>query len=187
MINKKFNNKKALSTVVATVVIIMLTVAAIAIVWTFVKQMVDRNKNQVESCFYAESGEKITLNGLYTCYNDTNTPNDGDFEEVAVSLNIADIPVEAVVISIMAGGSTKTVTLTNTLTAYPDVKNYNGPGGFDYALSLPGENSGKTYVIAGFPGGLTEVDWIKIAPIINGNQCGVTDQILDVSDCDLLG
>jgi len=187
MINKILKNKKALSTVVATVVIIMLTVAAVAIVWTFVKGMVDRNKNQVESCFNVEAGEKVSLEGLYTCYEDTNNPDDGDFEQVQVSLNIADVEVEAVVISIMAGGSTKTVTLTNTDTAYEDVAYFNGPGGFNYPLSLPDKKSGRTYVIAGFAEGLDKVDWIKIAPIVNGNQCGVTDQINDVANCDLLG
>ncbi len=186
MINKRLKNKKALSTVVATVVIILLTVAAIAIVWTFVKGMVDRNKNQVESCFNVEAGEKVSLNGLYTCYADRTVPSDGDFEQVLVSLNIANVNVEAVVISIMAGGSTKTVTLTNTETAYEDVANYMGPGGFNYPLRLPDKNSGKTYNISGFTDGLQKVDWIKIAPIVNGNQCGVTDQINDVADCALL-
>lgn len=184
MINKKFKNKKALSTVVATVVIIMLTVAAIAIVWTFVKQMVDRNKNQVESCFNVEAGEKVTLNGLYTCYQDSDSDN--DIDEVMFSLNIADVDVEEVIISIMAGGSTKTVTLTNTLTSYPDIRPYTG-GGHGVALNLPDKNSGKTYYVAGFQEGITKVDWIKVAPVVNGNQCGVTDQINDIANCDLLG
>lgn len=184
MTNKKFKNKKALSTVVATVVIIMLTVAAIAIVWTFVKAMVEKNRDQVESCFDIESGQKVLLEGLYTCYG---LDTEGNLENVSVSISIADVEIEALVISIMTGGSTKTVTLTNTPTAYPDVKNYNGPGGFDYPLSLPEKKSGKTYVIAGFPEGLTEVDWIRIAPIVNGNQCGITDQINDVANCALLG
>lgn len=183
----KNKNKKALSTVVATVVIILLTVAAIAIVWTFVKGMIDRNKNQVESCFNVESGEKVTLNGLYTCYEDTSTPLDGELDQVQVSLNIADVDVEKVIISIMAGGSTKTVTLTNTATEYPDVAYYNGPGGFEYPIRLPEKNSGRTYIIRGFAEGLDKVDWIKIAPVVNGNQCGVTDEIADLSDCALLG
>jgi len=187
MTNKKFKNKKALSTVVATVVIIMLTVAAIAIVWTFVKAMVEKNRDQVESCFDIESGQKVSLNGLYTCYD---LDAEGNLDEVQVSISVADVEIETLVISIMTGGSTKTVTLTSTETGYTDVKPYSpDPDETNYGnpVSLPGENSGKTYVIRGFQEGLTEVDWIRIAPIVNGNQCGITDQINDVSNCAYLG
>ncbi|HOC97273.1 MAG TPA: hypothetical protein PKJ54_03255, partial [Candidatus Pacearchaeota archaeon] len=62
MIGKKSKNKKALSTVVATVIIILLTMAAITIVWVFVKNIVNENKGKVESCFEVESSEKVNLN-----------------------------------------------------------------------------------------------------------------------------
>ena len=47
MISKKSKNKKALSTVVATVIIILLTMAAITIVWVFTKNIVNKNKDRV--------------------------------------------------------------------------------------------------------------------------------------------
>lgn len=181
-------NKKALSTVVATVIIILLTVAAIAIVWTFVRNMINENKNQVESCFEVESSEKVSLNGLYTCYSNTTT--DPGLERVQFSLNIADVEVEAVLISIMAGGESRTITLTSEGTDNDDIKYLNDPEtedeqGWWKTEKLPKENAGQTYIVR-YDTDATKVDSIRIAPVINGEQCGVTDQINDVADCTLL-
>lgn len=169
-------NKKALSAVVATVIIILLTMAAITIVWTFVKKVVNENKDQVDSCFNVETGEKVTLNELYTCYNE---------DSVQVSLNIADVEVDAVVISIMVGGNSKVVTLTNVERTYDDIKYYNNEE--ETQITLPGKNEGKTYIISGFSGTINKVDWIRIAPVVNTNQCGITSQINDIPNCALLG
>ncbi len=169
-------NKKALSAVVATVVIILLTMAAITIVWTFVKKVINENQNQVDSCFNVETGEKVTLNELYTCYTE---------DSVQVSLNIADVEVDAVVISIMVGGNSKVVTLTNVERTYDDIKYYDNEE--ETHLTLPGKNEGKTYIVSGFSGTINNVDWIRIAPVVNTHQCGITSQINDIPNCALLG
>jgi FlaG/FlaF family flagellin (archaellin) len=176
-------NKKALSTVIATVLIILLTVAAIAIVWTFVKKMVDESKNKVESCFGIESSEKVTLNGLYTCY--INNSADPGLEEVQFSINIADVEIEALIVSIMAGGSSKSFTITNEGVTDANLKYYGTSTFGEDAIKLPGKNSGRTYV-ARYDTTSNKVDWIGIAPVANGEQCGITDQINDISNCALL-
>lgn len=187
MVNKKFNNKKALSTVVATVIIILLTVAAIAIVWTFVRNMVNENKNKVESCFEVESSEKVILNPLYTCYiNQTVDGGDAAFEEVQFSINIADVTLESLVVAIEFGGESRSIKLNNTPTSYANIKPYGTGTNWGEAVVLPGENSGKTYVVNFEGTSATKVDLIRIAPVINGEQCGVTDKISDVVNCNLL-
>jgi hypothetical protein len=178
MKNKNYLNKSGLSTVVSVLLIILLTMAAIAIVWTFVRNMVNENKDQVESCFKVESSEMVTLNGLYTCYDTTTIPDNIQF-----SINIGDVEIDSLVVSIMYAGSSESVILTNEPIAITTLKPYGGA--FNQPVSLPGKNSGKTYALR-VEDELTGIDWIKIAPIINDNQCGVTDQIYDVSDCSLI-
>ncbi len=179
---KNLKNKKALSTVVATVIIILLTVSAIAIVWTFTRDVVVKNRDQVESCLGVETGDKVTLNGLYTCY----TIGGGGVDLVRFSINIADVEVNSLIVSIMASGKTKTITLTKSEMSDNNIRYYGGA--FGESISLPGKNSGKTYEIRNLEFGVTDkIDLIRIAPIINNNQCEITSQIRDISNCNLMG
>jgi hypothetical protein len=173
----KIKNKKGLSTVVATVLIILLTVVATAIVWTFVKNIVNPEKLQgTQSCFELTSGEKITLNDFYTCYNKTSN-------EVQFSIDIKDAQVDALVVSILVGGNSKSFTLTNNYTIIPNLKPYKGSQG--EAVKLPGLNEGKTYVAEGFESGVGKVDWIKIAPVVAGKQCDASDETSQIDYCSL--
>ena len=172
----KMKNKKALSAVVATVILILLVVAATAIVWTFVNKLVKEKTSQTETCFDVESGEKVTLNNYYTCY-------DSATGEVQFSLSIADVDVDEVLVSILAGGSTKSFTIKNESTVIPNLRYYNGVPG--QAVKLPERNAGLTYVASGFSGN-SKIDWIKISPIIDGRQCATTDTINEIESCSLL-
>lgn len=170
-------NKKALSTVVATVLIILLTVVATAIVWTFVKGIVNPEKLEgTQSCFEVTSGEKVTINDFYTCYNQASN-------EVQFSINMKDIDVDAVVVSILIGGNSKSFTLTPNDTVIPNLRPYKGSSGS--VVKLPGKNEGRTYVAEGFEADVGKVDWIKIAPIVNGKQCDASDQTYQVDYCGL--
>lgn len=168
-------NKKALSAVVATVILILLVVAATAIVWTFVNKLVKEKTSQTETCFDVESGEKVTLNNYYTCY-------DSATGEVQFSLSIADVDVDEVLVSILAGGSTKSFTIKNESTVINNLRYYNSVPG---AVQLPERNAGLTYVASGFIGN-SKIDWIKISPIIDGRQCATTDTINEIESCSLL-
>jgi FlaG/FlaF family flagellin (archaellin) len=177
----KDKNKKALSTVVATVLIILLTVVATAIVWTFVKGIVNPEKLEgTQSCFEATSGEKITINDYYTCYNKANNT-----VQVQFSIDMKDVKVDAVLVSILVGGNSKSFTLTNNDTNIPDLGPYKGNLGDP--VKLPGPNEGRTYVAGGFESGAGKVDWIKIAPVINGKQCDSSDETYQIDYCSLYG
>ena len=58
--------KKAISAVVATVLIILITVAAITIIWAAIIPLIQRNIGEGTQCFDATSQLSIEAEG-YTC------------------------------------------------------------------------------------------------------------------------
>lgn len=169
-------NKKALSTVIATVLLILLVTASVAIVWAFVNNIVNNRTKATQSCFDVESSEKITINDYYTCYNLTSG-------EVQFSINIGDAEIDSLVISILAEGNSKSFTLTNTNANFTNLKPYKG--NYRDFVKLPGKNEGLTYVASGFNIG-SKVDWIKIAPVVGTEQCSPSDETYQVDSCDIL-
>jgi uncharacterized protein (UPF0333 family) len=170
-------NKKGLSTVIATVLLILLVVVATSIVWMFVNNIVkDSTDKRTQSCFNAISSSKVTINDYYTCYNSSSG-------KVQFSINIGDVDVEGVVVSILMGGNSRSFTITNQV----QVINYLLPYGNSglTTVNLPIKNGGKTYIATGFQVN-SKVDSIKIAPIIEGKQCDMSDSTYQVDDCSLL-
>jgi len=52
-------------------------------------------------------------------------------------------------------------------------------------VKLPGKNEGLTYVASGFDGS-DKIDSIKIAPVIDEEQCSAVDTTSQVDSCSLL-
>jgi len=169
-------NKKSLSTVIATVLLILLVTVATAIVWVFVNNIVSERTKGVQSCFDVESSGKVTINNYYTCFNST-------AGEVQFSINIGDAEIDSLVIFILVGGNSRSFTLTNIDNIAADgLRPYKGID--TDAVKLPGKNEGRTYV-ANFPG-VEKVDWIKIAPVIDKKQCDSSDATYEIDSCALL-
>lgn len=70
MLNNKIMAKRGVSAVVATVLIVMITVAAVAIIWSTVIPMIRNTASEGLDCYDAESNIEI-LPGAYTCSNNT--------------------------------------------------------------------------------------------------------------------
>lgn len=174
-------NKKALSTVIATVLMILLVMVATAIVWEFVVNIAKNQTEGVQSCFAATSSGKVAINDYYTCYNITSG-------EVQFSIDVKDVDIDSLVISILVGGNSKSFTLTNNYTVIPNLKPYKGNPGD--AVKLPGKNEGDTYVAdfsSEFAQGVTKVDYIRIAPIVGEKQCEQSDETNQIDSCSLFG
>jgi hypothetical protein len=173
----KIKNKKALSTVIATVLLILLVLVATTIVWTFVRNMVTERTQGTQSCFEAQSSGKVAIEDSYTCYNHS-------FNEVQFSINIGDIIIDSLLISILVDGNSKSFILTNNDTVVQNLKPYKG--NYGTSVKLPGKNEGKTYV-ADFSSQLTpgagKVDSIKIAPMVEGKQCDASDETYEIDYC----
>ena len=163
--------KKGLSEIVAVVIIILLVIVATTIVWRVVTNLVNSKTENAQSCFNAGLDQTVTLNNDYTCYNSTS-------KELQFSVNVGDIDIESITVSILYGGNSKTFTLGNATTI---------SGLFTYpsrgtSIKMPDKSGGLTYIATGIS---QSPDWVRIAPTVNGKQCDVTDTIYSPYDCSL--
>jgi flagellin-like protein len=162
--------RKGLSTIIATLIMIALVLVATGIVWAAINNMISNRTEKAQKCFEVGFSEKVGINEDYTCYNSTN-------DSFQFSISVWDVDLDGILVSVTSAGISKSYTLTNTpqvidgLLLYPnrEIQTY-----------LPGKNGGLTYIATGFP---TEIDSIKIAPIVGEEQCDVSDQIHQIEDC----
>ena len=65
-------NKKGISTIVATVLIVLITVAAVTILWAAISPMIGQDMDRGVACFQAQNALTIDTDRRYSCYyNDT--------------------------------------------------------------------------------------------------------------------
>jgi len=174
--SKIFGNsdKKGISAIIATVILIALAVAAIAIIWVYVKGMVEGELGEAGACF--EIYDKVTLNDRFTCY-------DAVLEETIFSVSIGDVEVDEILVGISAGGTSKSLRIKNDAAVeYLDMWPSSGD------LKLPGKNEGLTYVL-NIEGAelIGPPSIIQISPVIKGVQCDVSDSMVQIESCTALG
>jgi hypothetical protein len=169
-------NKRGLSTVVASLMMILLTLVLVGILWGVLSNLMDNNLP--ENC--VNTFDKVTINEEYTCYNRT-----GNYDELRFSINVGDISVNELLISISGNQQKKTVKVGNVGTSFINLRLANGT--YNSLITIPQTNEGRTYVYnlsnSSFSG---KPDKIEIAPIILGEQCGVSDTTTDIIYCSSL-
>jgi len=168
-------NKKGVSAVVGTVVMVALVIGLTAIIWTVVTGVVEDELDAATSCL--GNYDKITLNDRYTC--DNSTLQNLFYFSISSKINTTEI-----IVSVSGEREVKSFRIDGT-SSYSYVRNF-ADADFDQALTLPRENQGKSYVIDTSEGslfGISEIDTIEIAPIIQGEQCDISDSILQIDDC----
>jgi flagellin-like protein len=109
------NNKKGISAIVATVLIILITVAAVTIIWAAIIPMIN---NQLESgtvCLDAVSAVQLKDEG-YTCYNTTAIPSGTIYEgNYSVNFHVGrtskDFDLNGIQVLVSVGGDTTTQTI----------------------------------------------------------------------------
>lgn len=101
------NNKKGVSAVVATVLIIVITIAAVAIIGTTIIPMIRDKLEEGTMCINADAALMIENKG-FTCYNA------GDID-VQVSHGSKDVGLVGIQFLISAGGDTTSEELTANL------------------------------------------------------------------------
>ena len=173
MKNKK--NKKGISDVITTVLLIALTLVMVSVVWVVINNIVKSRLTDSGTCF--ETFGKISINKQYTCYNSSS-------KEFQFSISVGDIDLNEIIIQISGAGASSGVNLNNTSAAVQYLTSYPNRGAL---TSLPSKNSGRTYLFnmtaAGFTG---EPDSISIAPIIDGNQCDFSETLTEIDNCQSL-
>jgi hypothetical protein len=161
-------NKKGLSAVVTTIILVALGIAAVSLVWITVNNLVVDKLGNTESC--SNIFGKVELNRMYTCYNATS-------KKLQFSISIADARITEAVVSVSGGGTTKSYILTNDLQSISGLAPYSSDSG---NVKLPEQNSGLTYISTDFS---STPDSIRIAPVVDGNQCEVADSVLEIPAC----
>lgn len=151
-------NNKGISAVVATVLIILITVAAVTIIWAAIIPMINDQLDRGTICLSAVSQLTI-LNKGYTCYND------GVSVEVQVGHGAKDVGLAGiqVLISDNAGGTS----------SYEETNVDN----------LPGANEETVITVLHTDSG---VDSVRIAPMVTiGNKVETCDAIsaVKLSEC----
>ncbi len=160
-------NHRGLSTIFVTVLLIGLTIVAVGIVWRVGNNLIRGKMSNTEACF--GNFGKVSINSQYTCYKTAS-------HEFQFSLSIQDIDVESVIVGISSSGESKSYTIPGT---YADLRNYTA-GTPNTKVILPGRNAGTTYITTSFT---AKPDSVKIIPVINGQQCDVSDTLAEIDDC----
>jgi len=161
-------NKRAMSAIIVTLLLVALSIGLIAIVWSVVNNLIGGKIHSSSACFGVF--DKVTLNSKYTCY-------DSSTKKINISITIGDVNPEGVSVSISSPGPQESFTIKNETTEISGLVNYDGGS----AVKLPGKNSGETYVYSWTGSGVP--DSIEISPIISGSNCGASDSISPITSC----
>jgi len=121
------NNKKGISTIVATVLIVLITVAAVTILWSAISPLIDRNLSEGTACFDVQNKLKIDTNKQYTCYNGT-----GVYYRVERAANSGSL--EGFDVIVEADGETNRIISVTDMTALTE----NGAKTYQNATGLSG-------------------------------------------------
>jgi len=162
-------NKKGVSAVIITLILVVLAIVMVGIVWTVVKGMTEGSLEESQSCFNVFG--KIEFNKDYVCYNATN-------KSIKFGISRKDIELDKIVVTISGGGASTGLEIPET-TNNVNLRFYNFSDG---NVQLPGKNSGLSYIYNG-----TEVsstpDSIILYPVINGKQCEAVEEITEFENC----
>lgn len=164
-------NKKAMSGVVTSVIMIALVLAATAIVWSFVSNMLQEEMDGASACM--GNFDKVVINNYNTCYDTLD-------KSLHVSVSVTDLTVDGILVSISGKGMQKSFTVPGNGTTYknPNVKNYDG--NYDEYLNNIEQDSGYTYIMKGFD---EKPGLIEIAPTISGKRCEVSSRVTRIDSC----
>ncbi len=169
---KKLIQKRGMSEVVITMLMIAMVMGLGVVIWAVSKSLVNNEIEGAKSCF--GNFGAVTISKQYTCVNSSSN-------EVKVSISIGDIDnVGSILVSVSGDSGAKSFKLTNA-SSFSYVKPFGGSYGG--TLTVPVKNSALTYIINRSIMGVSDADSVSIAPIINENQCEVSDSLQGIDDC----
>ena len=152
--------KRSLSTVVASLLMILLVVTAVGIVSKIIIPMIKKNLSGAGSCLDAIGN--VQFNNKYTCYEE-------DKNKIKISVEVKKVEVDGFVINIYGEGNAESYTIKEettdgkiTMSGSNDVK-------------LPKENEAKIYEITV---NIIDPKTITLSPIVGSETCGESDQLI---------
>jgi len=166
-------NKRALSAVVTTLILVGISIAGIALVWTSTRGVINKQIKSSEACYGVE--EKVSFNSKGVCYE-----KHGQDYYVRFQVDVKDIELQKLIISVTSNSEQQGYTLTNETQIIEGLVRYPTSSA---DLIVPGINKGFSYEAGPFE---EIIDNIEIIPVINDYQCGIADSISGIESCDLL-
>lgn len=178
MVNKKFlktrfkDDRRGVSAVIATVLLIGLTVFAVAIVWGIINTFIGDEIDRGDACF-GIFGE-VSIHDPFTCYN-------GSSNELEFSIRVGDIEVEEILVRISGNESSVNFKLTEEGSEIDNLEMYDR----NNTVVSPGKNSILTYRFNIDNSGIKEerLRSMEIAPLIDGVQCETSDSKSNFASC----
>ena len=170
---RTFLDKKGVSGVIVTILLIGMAIVVGAIVWGVVISIVNINIDKSNACFGIV--EKVNLNNEYTCYEVNNN--------LEFSVNVGDVELEKLIVQVTGDDrETKQIILLAEGSSSEDLKYFGGVWG--ETIRINGSNIGKSFVLnsGGIGvGGIPKA--IKIIPVVFGHQCEPSDIISSIVPC----
>lgn len=161
--------KKGMSPIIATMLLVALTVVVIGIVWGVVNNLVKTKTEEASACF--NSLEKLKINNDYTCY-------DSSAKKLQLAVDVGELELDSFFIHVSNKQDTKSFEITSNA-------NYNGVTMYDNsaALILPAKNSGETYIVLIEKVGLTSLSEVRVAPKVKGYLCQTSEAANNFNAC----
>jgi flagellin-like protein len=171
----KIYNRKGLSPVIASVLMIALVMAATAIIWASINTLLE---SQIDDAPCVGNFDKVKIEKRYTCYDST-----GEYLRLAIA--IGDVDVDKLLVSVATSSESHSFEIEKEGTVIPYVANFNSGGYGNDTIILPGKNGGRTYRFKP-SSSLTDLDIIRIAPTIGDKQCETSDTLDTIENCAFL-
>ncbi len=165
--------KRGLSPVIATVMIIMVTVAAAALIMGFVLPFITEQTESSSECFEVFPKGVEIASTAYNCFLNTSVYCQTDPDVLCnprsgFSIRVNKEGVAGFKVSLTGDGESKAYTI-NGNKSYGDLRQLNEEWNQD--LKIPGSGGMKTYVANGV------YESIQVLPILEGGrECEVTDK-----------
>ncbi len=163
--------KKAISPVISTILLIMLSIAVVIIVAGVLIPFVRESLAESKECF--EISDQLSIEYEYTChYNISNI----EMINISVKRGMKEIEVEGVLISVSGMGSSETFEIKNG-TIELGMRMIDGSP----ILIIPGRGETRTFSLNT---SLDAIESAEVAPILQGGRiCDSTDRT-DIESCE---
>jgi hypothetical protein len=162
--------KKGVSPVIATILLVVVSIAAIAIIAGIIIPFVRDSLDDSKKCFEIRDYVTIDSGSAYTCYQN----DSGDyFINISVKRGVKETNIEGFMIAISGGGSSETFEIKNG-TSDQRIKMLDGTSN----LVIPTRGGTRTYSL-NTSTNLPEIGYAEISPILGGG--GTCDSIGQVN------
>ncbi len=157
----KMLDKKGVSAIIATLLIIMLTIVIFSVIYSVMIPAVKNYLGESKTCFDALDKVKINKDEL-TCYNE-------ETGETGISVKRDDVELDEIIISLIGEGDSRKFEISDNMKS-DNIRMYYS--NYSQELELPGKLEERTYVFkTSF-----EVDRALIAIQMDNINCKISEE-----------